>query len=221
MPHAFDHGLAKPLRTLVREGVIARLARLGVAVGGYLQAIVPLGSAIRGQEDQDGLDFLRVALNGRVPAVAVSLGAQTFNPAGQGGYQYKPILDVHVYVVTNNLRSREARQAADVVAIADVTKDPGVDIMLEHVSELLIGHQIASSAAPKGQQILELRQTREYEIFNDNSLAVWESTFTVALSREINQKRDVTTAITSLWTFTTLDVADVPQAVVETHQEIP
>lgn len=217
MAHTFDHGLAKPLRTLVREGVIARLGRLLISAGGYLSAIIPVGSVVRGTEDVDGISYMFDALNGRAPAIAVAIGDETFTPAGMSGYQWRSTLDVRVYAITNNLRSREARQAADVVALASNAKDPGIDILLEHLAQLLIGYQIASSSSPKGQQIFELRPTRQQELVNNNAMALWEAVFTVDLSREINAKRDVNTAITSLWTFTKIDT----KTVVETHQEIP
>lgn len=212
MAHAYDTGLAQPIRTVLRDGVVTRLARLQASQGGYLRALIPFGNRMLAHDDVDGLDFLLKVLNGRAPAVAVAIGDRTFNAGGAGGYNQRATYDVLVYVAGNHMRSREARQAGDVASAASDVKDPGLDTILEHVEELLTGWKVDSSNV-----IGELRPSREVERWNDDRIAVWEQLYTVPVSRSINQDRDIVARLTRIDTQHKFDGV----AIAATQTEIP
>ena len=80
MTWTYDSGLPSPMRTLVRNAVIAKLAPLTRAGGGWLEAVIPIGFSIKGPHDELGIDLLWQELGGRTPALAV---ATTQAPAGR------------------------------------------------------------------------------------------------------------------------------------------
>jgi hypothetical protein len=88
MSHNFDTGLGGAQRTLIRNGAVFLLAGLLKTAGGYLQAVIPWGGIVRGYTDDQGIDELAIALEGRSPAIAIALGDCTLEPVGIGGFNF-------------------------------------------------------------------------------------------------------------------------------------
>lgn len=200
MAHVFDTGLARAQRTLIRDGVVLLLSGLLRANGGYLQAVIPWGGVIRGYTDEVGIDLLRAELTGRAPAIAVALGDRVSEPAGQGGFVVKGAIELTLYHYANHLRSLTAgRTAIDAAALANDTLDPGLDVMLEHAEELVIGQRVGAAAVtnPVGEtkrstpSIKHIVPTREEELATDKTNTLWAQRFAVQVDRVINPKRSV------------------------------
>jgi hypothetical protein len=147
MAHAYDTGLAKPQRTLIREAVMARLALLKKPTL-YLQAVVALPLKIQGRSDEEGISSLFEALNGAAPAVAVVLGRGDVAAAGQSAAHTRKTIELVVYVASNNSRGLvDGRLAGDPASAASNTADPGIETMAEHVSSCSSGSTLASMAS--------------------------------------------------------------------------
>ncbi len=209
MPRKFDTHLAAPARTIVRSHVIARLARLlktDPSGYGFAQAIVPFGGVVRSYTDEIGIDELYTLLNGRAPAIAVSLGDKNYKPAGAGGYQFTSYVDVHVYFASTHSRSMLARHAPDVTATLTNTNDPGIDTMMELVEDLLIGErsQVLGAVTPV---IKSLVPKREEELATSHDLTLWVQTYEAEITRTIDQYKDVTQKLVDIHTNlrTTID----------------
>jgi hypothetical protein len=67
MTWTYDSGLPSPIRTLIRNAVIAKLHPLTRAGGGWLEAVIPIGFLIKGPHDELGIDLLWQELGGRAP----------------------------------------------------------------------------------------------------------------------------------------------------------
>jgi hypothetical protein len=182
MTHAFDSDLAKPQRTLVRDGVVAALEGLRRPTL-YLAAVVLLPAPIRaGQQHEEA--FLREAVSGQTPAVAIALGGRDFESVGTDNIEWTGDLDVHVYCCTTHARGLVAgRTAADVVADADATADPGLETIGEHVFERLAGLPLTAANAA------ELRPVREEYTFVDADMTVVEQVYKVTVNTDVDPAR--------------------------------
>lgn len=196
MAHAFDTGLARPQRTLVRNGAVTLLSGLLRTNGGYLRAVLPWGGVIRGFTDVKGVDDLWKALLGRAPAIAIAVNDRTSEPAGIGGFNFKSELELVAYHYSNHPRSLTAgRMEIDAAGLASDTADPGLDVMLEHAEELLVGQRCGASATVK-----QVVPTREEELLTDEGLTLWAQRYSVTLHRQINEYRGVTALLAELRT---------------------
>lgn len=195
MPHMFDTGATKAQRTLVREAVVARLAglRKSAVPARYLTAIAELPRRFRGEGDAEGLDMLMKAFNGACPAVAVALGRMPLEGAGLEPNELRGELDVSVYAASQHSRDLVAgRLAADVIATASLTADPGVETILEHVAERLLGQGLGVDG------VSEPRGTEEDIVATFGDITVGELTFTVKVERKINPSRATVQLVTSI-----------------------
>jgi hypothetical protein len=195
MPHAFDTGETKAQRTRVREAVIARIAdlRRTAASPRYLTAIKALPQPYRGEGDVDGLDMLLAAFNGQAPAVGIALGRKTYDEGGLEATAARGEIEVCVYCVSQHQRDLvDGRLAADVNATANLTLDPGIETILEHVEERLAGQELGLS------DVGVLRPSREdiVGVFADITIA--ELRFTLEVDRTINPARGVAQLVTSI-----------------------
>jgi hypothetical protein len=207
--HAFDHGLSRPLRTMIRDGVVALLQGLTTGEGGYLRAVVPFGGIVRGYTDELGVDLLWQTLNGRSPAIAVGLGDRVTKPNGMGGYNHSAELELVLYVMSNHQRSiSSGRTSLDTPGAADTTKDPGLEVILEHAEELIIGQRLGGTETtnPIGEvtratsQIKQVIPTREEELRTDNTATLWAQRYAITVLRTINPRRGVTQMLEELRT---------------------
>jgi hypothetical protein len=186
MAHTYDTGLAKAQRTLVRNAVVARLALLK-RPDLYLQAVVGVPSRIQGRSDEDGIGALYEALNGAAPAAAVALGRGDTAAAGQNAAHARKTIELVVYVASNNSRGMvDGRLAGDPASAASNAADPGIETMVEHVEQLLLGFDLGIDG------VEEIRAVSEDEVVTAQNITIWEVVFSVRVDRSINHDRAVT-----------------------------
>jgi hypothetical protein len=194
--HAFDTGLTRAQRTLIRAGAVTLLAPLLRSAGGYLQAVVPWGGVVRSYQDVEGIDLLWEALGGRAPSVAIALGDRVASPAGMGGFNFTTKLELVAYHYSNHPRDLElGRLEIDAVGLAANTGDPGLDVMMEHVEELLIGQRCGASATIK-----QIVPTREEELRSEHGFSLWAQRYELTVTRTINPNRGISQLITEFRT---------------------
>jgi len=200
MAHAFDTGLSRAQRTLIRDGVVELLSGL-VAPTGYLRTVIPWGGIVRGYTDEIGQDLLLAAFNGRAPSIAVALGDRVADAAGMGGFNFKGTIELVLYHYSNHPRSvTDGRTKLDASAVASDIADPGLDIMMEHAEELLIGQRLGGTSAtnPVGQvtrstpTIKQIVPTREEELVTTAQHTLWAQRYAVTVSRTIDPHRTIT-----------------------------
>lgn len=185
MTWTFDSTLTGPIRTLIRNAVIARLAPLQAPIG-YLEATIPLGFQVRDHQE-DTLDLLYAELGGRTPAIAVAILDQDGESAG-AIYRGRGTYDVELYVVSSHRRGlTEGRTMADAAAAASNTRDPGIDTTLELVWMLLEQQDLGL-----GTQVQVPRFKREHLIIASDELTVWRQHYAVIATRDVNPNRDLT-----------------------------
>lgn len=193
MAHSFDTGLSRAQRTLVRSGAVTLLAGLKLP-GGYLRAVIPWGGVVRGFTDDMGIDLLWEALRGRAPAIAIALGDKAMSQAGMGGFNLVGELELLAYVLSMHPRDTElGRHEPDATSLASNTADPGLDTILEHVEELLIGQRAGASATIK-----QIRYTREDELRTEGGYTLWVQRYTVTVGRTINPNRGISEILREL-----------------------
>lgn len=189
MAHAFDTGLAAPQRTLVVQGAVAALAGLKKTAGLYLEAVEQFGGVIRSYADEEGIAELEQLLQGRAPAIAISLGDRTPGGAGVGGHKHFDELELLVYFYTRHPRNIQAgRQTQDAISVAANTADPGLHVIFEHVEELLVGSRIGGSTPT----IKQCRLTREVEVRTRNGFTLWCQHYAIGVDRQIKEFRSIT-----------------------------
>lgn len=217
MAHAYDTGLALPQRTLLRRGAVDLLEGLLVANGGYLRAVLPWGGVVRGYTDEVGINLIQALLNGRAPAMVVGLGDGVGSDGSLGGFRFAKALELVVYHYSNHARSvTSGRTEIDVTAAASNSADPGLDVMMEHAEELLIGQRVGGAEvvnpvnerARSTVSIKQIRWSREEELATDPTLTLWRQVFTVTVTRDINKFRDVSQLLESIHTI--VRPSDVP-----------
>jgi hypothetical protein len=125
------------------------------------------------------------AFIGQLPGVLVALGRKLYSPHGVGlSTHFRTEIDVHVYICSDNERSLLARVEQDAGSIGDNRRDPGVDVILEHVEELLVGYQI-SSTVDTSETIYRLEPVDEDELDAGAGFTMWAQTYRVAVEREV------------------------------------
>ncbi len=234
MAHAFDTGLARTQRTLIRDGIVELLGGLlhndhDGELGGYLRAVIPWGGVIRGFTDEIGIDLLWSALNGRAPAIAVCLGDKVGQNAGLGGFNVKADLELVLYHYSNNqISMTDGRTSISTRAGSSNARDPGLDVMLEHAEELVLGQRVGATLAtnPIGEKsrstpsIKQVVFLREEELRTDKTLTLWAQRFSVRVDRVIDPHRGVTQMLEEIRTvLRTTDEA--VEDIVAADQEIP
>lgn len=187
MAHVFDTGLPLAQRTKLRRAIVTLLAPL-VRPTGYLYGVVPWGGVIHGSADELGISLMHEALGGRAPAVAVALGDRLPTDKHIGGYASKNTIELLVYFYNNHQRSElEGRTELDAVALASNTADPGLDVMMEHVEELLVGQFAGSTPTIKNVVF-----RGEEEIRTEADFSLWQQRYTVGVDRVVNAHRGIT-----------------------------
>lgn len=172
-----------PTRTALRAAIVARLSQLTRTSGMYATSVRVVPSQIKVSEDLAAIFDQGVA----PPMFAVALGDKTYNKVGvqNPARRWQGDLDVAVYAFSGHARSMDAgRLAQDNAAKLTNRADPGIDIMLEHVEELLIGW------APDVPGMAYLRPDSELEVFSDKAGTIWEITFKVTIDREVAGRLD-------------------------------
>ncbi len=189
MAHTFDTGLANAQRTIIRSGAVSLLSGLLKVNGGYLGAVIPWGGVIRSYTDDDGIDLLHTALSGRAPAIALALGDRQSKPAGMGGFNFHGPIEMLAYYYSNHRRDlTEGRVSIDVVAAASAVADPGLEVMMEHGEELLVGQRAGGTAKSIKQIVL----MSEEELRTEDTITIWVQRYAITVDRVINPLRGVT-----------------------------
>lgn len=197
--HTYDTGLALAQRTLIRNAVIAKLAPLLRANGRYVLAIKPIPRRYRGEGDIEGRQQLVNALLGQTPAIGVALGRKTYEATDGDAFISLGELELSIVVISQHGRDPalvEGRLATDPVGDAAITADPGIEAMLEHVEELLLGQSIGVAGTS------ELRPVDEEEVETAENGSIWQQTYSIRVERQINPSRG-NTLITSIEAKTT------------------
>ena len=215
MAHAFDHGLAAPLRSLVRSAVLALLAPLGKSAGGYLAAIGPFPRTVTSSGDEDAIDHLFEQLGGRAPAVLVALGDQRFESTSTAVHRWQADLTLQVLVVSNNGRGLVDRLTLDPAGALDDTADPGVEIILEHVAELLVGADLGVAKAHPP------RPVAVHHLGTGDALTLWAIEFAISVAADVRSTRETLDRIELIASTLTATATAGGDGVHTTDQETP
>ncbi len=195
MSWVYDSGLAAPIRTLVRNAVIAKLAPLTIAGGGWLEAVIPIGFSIKGPGDELGIELLEQELNGRVTAIAVSTSKCSLEITGDAT-RARGRLAVDLYVISSHRRGvTEGRVSQDVVSLANNARDPGLDAALELAWMFLQDVDLGL-----GGQVQGLRMSEEEELIASEDVTIWQQSWQVWIQRDVNQLRASTQKLIRLHT---------------------
>jgi hypothetical protein len=162
--------------------------------------------------DSDGIEDLYQALNGRAPAIAVAIGDSTMKPVGTTGFQFVEEYEIFLYLASNHARDLLlGRAAADATAIADVTADPGLDIIKAHAKELVIGQRCGVTPH---DAIKQLRPDRQEMLTSHDGLTLWLQSYKLTTALTINPNRGLTQMLTSIAIRTTQadDETELPTA---------
>lgn len=192
--HKYDTGHFRPQRSMVRQGVIDKLAPLLVANGRYAHAIAGIPRPLKSEAD-DELALIEFAIGTRYPAICVGLGRKDYEATGMDipAVQYRAELELAIYVMTANARAREdGRLSTDIAGSADLKNDPGIEAILEHIEQILLGQDIDIAG------VSEMRPKYEDEVFTGAEFSVWEQRYSVKVNRDINPDRDVDGIVTSI-----------------------
>lgn len=202
MPQAYDTGLAVSQRSALRAAAIAKLSPLLKANGLYVRTIQPFPALLQGVNDEDGLGRMKAVLNGQVPAILVALGDRKRADEGMNFLVGQAVIDLAIYVVSGNARDMVAgRLANDVTSTADITADPGIETMLEHVEQLLEGQDLGVDS------IYEPLQASESNASTFEDFTVWEQLYKVKVDRDINPNRGILAIAQSIQASHELDGA--------------
>lgn len=193
--HVFDTGLQQPQRTLIRAAIAAQLADLlkSADVPRYLHAIVQLPKPVRGAGDEDGKAMLNHYLQGAAPAVAIALGRKSFDRLGPNALEVLGELEIVLYVASRHERGLvDGRLSQDVTARIAQNVDPGIDTMLEHIEERLLGQELGI------ETVSALSGGVEDEVMTFDDVTVWSQTYSVVVDRTVNPARGSKITVTSV-----------------------
>lgn len=206
MAHRFDTGASTPQRTRIRRGAVSLLEGLTRANGGYLMNVFPWGGIVRVYTDVDGISALVNAM-GKGPSIAVAVGDLSSNIKTIGGYNEWGETDLLVYFASNNIRNQQIwRHEADVTATANDMADPGLDVMMEHAKELLIGQR----AGAPGNDIKQIRPVSQRELVTEEAVTIWVQEYQITTLTQISEFRTVTQLLDSIRFRAATNPAEVP-----------
>lgn len=200
MPHVYDSGLVVPQRTALRAAIVSRLLLLKRPQL-YLQAVDVLPGRLDGGDD-DTMSELATLLQGRTPAMLVALGRADAAGSGMPASTTRLEYEIVVYIADAHARGTVLGRLAGDAAAADVTKDPGIETMIEHAEELLLGRDLGIPG------VTELRLESEDPVRSDEVFTLWALTFKARGMRDVNHNRAITTLLTEIDAGHHVDGAD-------------
>lgn len=215
--HQFDTGLFRPQRTMVRQFLRAALGVLLKANGGYVHKIGALPRPLHGPSE-DELGLLVTAVANQTPAILIALGDKDIESTGMDATECRGELEIVIYAMSSSQRSFiDGRLEADAVAVSDASTDPGIETLLEHIEELVLGQSLPI------QGIAELRGHAEKELYTFAEYTVWTQRYTAKVERVINRDRAVAGIVTTVAVLSQLDGANAVNPIVETitNLEVP
>lgn len=184
MSWVYDSGLSAPVRTLIRNAVVTKLAPLTRAGGGWLETVIPIGYTVKGPSDEAGIDQLYSDLNGRTTAIAVSTAKSVHDLNGTPD-RAKARLQIDLYLLSSHRRGlTEGRTAPDVASAGSNARDPGLDAALELAWMFLQDVDLGL-----GPQVRGLRMLEEEELAFDNEKTIWQQSWQVWVERDVNKLR--------------------------------
>lgn len=189
MPHTFDTGLPAAQRTMVFDAIVTALADLRRDNGMYLRGVHmiarPVEKAMRETHDEMGIYLINNASQGNFPCALVAFGRASKRRIGTDPLDAVAELDVQVLICSANLGGLEAgRLTAGAAVATDLTIDPGMFVMVEHVEERLDGQALGVDGT------YELRMSHDDEIDTLKEYSVRELRFDLQLDRTINPSRN-------------------------------
>ncbi len=210
----FDTGLTHGTRRLIREAVVAKLVPLTKGAGKYLERVVEFPSPFR-ETDPDLFNMMVDLVTGSSCVAAVACGRRDFAGVAGGREEGRAELTVHVYIASRHTAGTLQRQAGTAAAELDVTRDPGLDAVLDQVYELLKGADLGIEIAG------ELQAENEDLAWFASDVAMWEQTYKVGHQFNINRLRGLTRLATVIETTLIRDELDEdnPAVVFETELE--
>lgn len=126
-------------RTMLERAVVQALGPLRKQQGGYCEFVGEYAGELDDIQDEDDIaDTLR----GRVPAVLVSTGDDTYQ-LDVSKRRARIDLQFGLLLVSQHLRSHESRTQGDIVSYTNPKADPGVYQMLADARTLLMGRSLA------------------------------------------------------------------------------
>lgn len=202
MAHSFDTGIVKPQRTLIRDAIVERLSPLLRKNGRYAQAIKAHSGIVRSGSDEE-LDMIADTTHGAAPYILVAVGKKSYSPRGMDGRRarFEGELEVVVYVCSKNLRGDLARLAGDAASSQSDNVDPGIEVMLEHVEELLIGFAPTGfTGTDPSATIHRLDPVEEDELAVGEDLIIYRQVYSVAVARDLVRAKGITQPLTKITT---------------------
>jgi hypothetical protein len=196
MAHSFDTDLTIAQRTKLRDAVVTRLGALLRSNGLYLDDVKPFGRPLRGTLGEDELgDLARACVPGR-STILVALGGARFKPLGVNGVRdrYLADVDLMLYFSSNNARSLLDRVAQDPGSTRSNKKDPGVEVMMEHARELMLGYQISDAS----ETIYRIIPADEDEIDTGDDYVFWMQNYVVQFETSVKRYKNLTELMTLL-----------------------
>lgn len=220
--HRLDTGLLVAQRTRIRDEIATKLEPLLRSSGLYLSRIHKLGGVVRGPGDDDGLAELLDAMvgSGCMIGIACGRGVGGANGVNSNGDRNLKTIEVHVYVSSDNARGKLARMAQDVVSVASLTSDPGIEMILEHVDQELHGFVPPSAVGANKATIYQLQFVDEDEVWHVADRTIWQVRYRVNVERNANRHRDVTTVLTGIRTLHHVDGAEPQNPLITSDTEI-
>lgn len=186
---AFDTGAATSGRQLLRGAICDQLEQLTRDEGLYMAAVIPLPAPFTDDDDVFA-HMLEDIVAGRAPSVAIALGESKGKSGGAGyGDEWTVETEVFAYCICKSGADTMKRLTGDAVSALAVTKDPGVEVALEHVLERLAGFRPEAT----GLSCNELRPLSvEPAFYLDAETSIGRIALTVKHRADVNRLRSFT-----------------------------
>lgn len=200
MSHVFDTGFPFAKRTMLRQSVVTILSALK-RPNGYLRSVIPFGAVVRAWTDVEGIELLTKAVTS-TPAIAVAIGSESGDETTVGGQRALDVVEVLIYFVSQQSRDLIYRLEPDIAAQADDHADPGLEVAMEHATELLLGQYPVQSSV----KLKQLRKVRTDELSTTPLATIYCQTWHCAMTSTATSKefRDAPQLLSSLhWRTTT------------------
>lgn len=174
MSHRFETGFPFAKRTMLRRWAVSTLSALARPAG-YLRAVVPFAAVVRSWTDGVGIELLQKAAIS-TPAIAVAVGTVRESELTVGQLKSLDECELVLYFVSQQSRDMLNRLEPDIAAMADDHADPGLEIAMEHATELLKGqYPVAGSIKLK-----QLVKRSEEELVSTPAVTIWTQTWRCA-----------------------------------------
>jgi hypothetical protein len=169
--------MADPVATQIVSAVLARVASLALAEGGYVKAIKRAAARLDGRMTEAVWQAALVEMSGNAPAIFVGVDAYRNFTGNTGGraQSWQGDADLYVYCATDYRGSlTEGRLDPDDSADLDPTADQGMWRLVEDVFVRLAGWSPQSN-------VYRLNPAAGKFVVVDEAVTVWEWQFSVSV----------------------------------------